>query len=235
MRYSLHLVGLLAVATTVVGHSTFQDLWVDSKDEATNCTRIPLSNSPIGSVTTNDIRCNKDVKAAASTCTVPAGSKITVEMHAQPNDRACSHEALGGNHFGPVMIYMSKVSSAVTDPGSGDWFKISEEGYNPTTKKWGTDSLNANCGKRDAVVPASIAPGDYLIRAEAIALHAASSVGGAQPYVTCYQVTVTGSGTVTPPGVKFPGAYKPTDPGIQVNIYNNLKEYIIPGPPVFTG
>lgn len=28
MKYSLNLAGLLTVATTVVAHSTFQDLWV---------------------------------------------------------------------------------------------------------------------------------------------------------------------------------------------------------------
>lgn len=67
-----------------------------------------------------------------------AGSQITVEMHAQPNDRVCTKEAIGGNHFGPVMIYMSKVTSAASDLGSANWFKISEEGYNPSTKKWGT-------------------------------------------------------------------------------------------------
>lgn len=66
------------------------------------------------------------------------------------------------------------------------------------------DSLNSNCGKRVATVPASLAPGDYLVRAEAIALHSASAVGGAQFYMTCYQVTVTGSGTASPPGVQFP-------------------------------
>lgn len=33
---------------------------------------------------------------------------------------------------------MSKVASAASDPGSGSWFEVAEEGYNPTTKIWGT-------------------------------------------------------------------------------------------------
>ena len=70
------------------------------------------------------------------------------------------------------------------------------------------DSLNANCGKRVVTIPASLAPGDYLVRAEAIALHSASSAGGAQFYMTCYQITVTGSGTANPTGVKFPVSNK---------------------------
>jgi cellulase len=40
--------------------------------------------------------------------------------------------------------------------------------------------LNNNCGHYTFTVPTGIAPGDYLIRAEVIALHVASSVGGAQ-------------------------------------------------------
>ena len=63
---------------------------------------------------------------------------MIVEMHAQIGDRSCTNLAIGGNHYGPVLVYMSKVTDAATDPGSGSWFKIDEEGYNPTTKKWGT-------------------------------------------------------------------------------------------------
>jgi len=63
---------------------------------------------------------------------------VTVEMHAQPGDRDCTKEAIGGNHYGPVLVYMSKVANAASDTGSGSWFKVAEEGYNPTTKIWGT-------------------------------------------------------------------------------------------------
>lgn len=66
---------------------------------------------------------------------------MTVEMHAQIGDRSCANQAIGGNHYGPVLVYMSKVNDATTDPGSGSWFKVDEEGYNPTTKKWGTVSI----------------------------------------------------------------------------------------------
>lgn len=108
-------------------------------------------------------------------------------MHQQPNDRSCSTDAIGGNHFGPVMVYMSKVDDATTADGASlSWFKVDEEGYDSTSKKWGTDSLNANCGKRTFKVPSKIPAGDYLVRAEAIALHAASQVGGAQFYMSCF-------------------------------------------------
>lgn len=87
----------------------------------------------------------------------------------------------------------------------------------------------------DVKIPSNLAAGDYLLRAEAIALHAAGSLGGAQLYMTCYQLTVTGGGSVVPSGVLFPGAYKATDPGIEINIYQNLNSYVAPGPAVIAG
>lgn len=33
-----------------------------------------------------------------------AGDSITVEMHQQPNDRSCSDEAIGGDHYGPMQV-----------------------------------------------------------------------------------------------------------------------------------
>lgn len=42
-----------------------------------------------------------------------------------------------------------------------------------------------------------------------------------------------GTGSATPAGVKLPGAYSATDPGILINIYQQLDDYIIPGPEVY--
>lgn len=61
-------------------------------------------------------------------------------MHAQPKDRSCSNQAIGGNHYGPVIIYMSKVADAKTNAGDGKWFKVDEDGYDVSTKIWGTVS-----------------------------------------------------------------------------------------------
>lgn len=70
--------------------------------------------------------------------------------------------------------------------------------------------------------------------AEAIALHAAGSSGGAQMYMTCFQLTVTGSGTASPDTVSFPGAYAASDPGILINIYQSMSTYEAPGPTVYS-
>jgi cellulase len=108
-------------------------------------------------------------------------------MHAQPGDRSCSNPAIGGNHFGPVMVYMAKVDDAKSASGSSaSWFKVDEFGYDAGSKTWGTDKLNSNCGKRSFKIPSKIPAGDYLVRAEAIALHTAGQSGGAQFYMSCY-------------------------------------------------
>jgi cellulase len=58
-----------------------------------------------------------------------------------------------------------------------------------------------------------------------IALHAAGPGGGAQFYPGCYQVRVSGGGSASPPTVRFPGAYSDSDPGIAVNIHQDLTTY----------
>ena len=50
----------------------------------------------------------------------------------------------------------------------------------------------------------------------------------------CAQLQITGGGSTQPATVNFPGAYSGTDPGIKINIYQTLTNYVIPGPPLFT-
>ena len=83
-------------------------------------------------------------------------------------------------------------------------------------------------------LPTDIAPGEYLVRQEIIALHLAQTEGGAEFYPSCTQINVGGSQTGTPnQTVSFPGAYSDTDPGILVpNVFDAGATYIFPGPPV---
>jgi hypothetical protein len=53
---------------------------------------------------------------------------------------------------------------------------------------------------------------------------------GRQHFISCFNVKVTGHGNATPDGVRFPGAYKPRDPGLYFDIYRNITPYPIPGP-----
>lgn len=87
-----------------------------------------------------------------------------------------------------------------------------------------------------AKIPSCIASGEYLVRVEHIGLHGAATEGGAQFYVACAQVSVSGGGSTIPTGlVSFPGAYKSTDPGILFQLYwPTPTSYTNPGPAPFT-
>jgi Auxiliary Activity family 9 (formerly GH61) len=77
--------------------------------------------------------------------------------------------------------------------------KLAESGYNSGT--WAVDTLIANAGKHSFTLPSALAPGNYLIRPEIIALHEADAAynvnpaRGAQFYMECVQLQVTGAGS----------------------------------------
>ena len=99
---------------------------------------------------------------------------------------------------------------------------------------WGVKDIENCCGRMNVKIPSDIAPGDYFLRAEVIALHAAYGGGGAQLYMSCYQLTVSGGGSATPATVKFPGAYSQSDSGLG-SIHGNLNSFVVPGPAVYSG
>lgn len=70
MRSYLNTLTFLCALPFAVGHSTFQELWVDGVDQAGTCARLPLRNSPVTSVTSNDIRCNSGTTPVATLCEV---------------------------------------------------------------------------------------------------------------------------------------------------------------------
>lgn len=86
-------------------------------------------------------------------------------------------------------------------------------------------------------LPSSLPSGNYLLRVEQIALHAAGTLHGAQFYLGCGQVSVSGGGNGNPgPKVAFPGAYEQDAPGILINLYGDHPDkYPFPGPPVWQG
>ncbi|KAG6844437.1 hypothetical protein H0H87_006978 [Tephrocybe sp. NHM501043] len=83
----------------------------------------------------------------------------------------------------------------------------------------------ANAGKVTFSIPSCIPAGQYLLRHELIgkglyaskfsltnaliiaALHGAGSYPGAQFYMECAQLQITGGGSTVPSTVSFPGAY----------------------------
>jgi len=127
------------------------------------------------------------------------------------------------------MAHMAK-----SETGQGDvWFKIFQipaiaNGVTITFPATGMTQVTFP-------IPASLPSGQYLIRTEHIALHVASTFGGAQFYISCAQVTVTNGGTGTPgPLVSIPGVYTGEEPGILIDIYFPIPTtYVQPGPAVW--
>ncbi|KAF2007275.1 lytic polysaccharide monooxygenase, partial [Amniculicola lignicola CBS 123094] len=184
------------------------------------------SNAGLSDVSSSQIRCYTSGAKAASTMSVAAGSSVSFK--ASPNIF----------HQGPLQFYMAKAPEG-TDiaswDGSGNvWFKIYAEKATSSGGQLSWASLNK--GSVSVTIPKNTPSGDYLLRIEHIALHQASNTNGAQFYISCAQVKVTGGGSGSPgPLVSFPGAYKATDPGIKVNIYSGTGSYTPPGPAVWTG
>ncbi|OBZ72739.1 putative endo-beta-1,4-glucanase D [Grifola frondosa] len=141
-----------------------------------------------------------------------------------------------GPYEGPLMTYMALCETTCDqyDPTNATWFKIDEAGKK-SDGNWTQYDLYE--GKSYSItLPPKIPAGDYLIRHEIIALHAAIALYGAEFYPSCTQVHISGndSGTFTPTG-SIPGIYHDNDPGIEVDLYTNPKAaYSFPGPAIAT-
>ncbi|KAF2681352.1 lytic polysaccharide monooxygenase [Lentithecium fluviatile CBS 122367] len=208
-------------------HYTFPAITGTSDWSSVRQTVNYQSNAGLSDVSSDQIRCyTSGTKSASSTTSVAAGGSVSFK--ASPNIF----------HQGPLQFYMAKVPAGKTAKdwdGSGQvWFKIYAEKASVSGGQLSWASLNQ--GTVSVTIPRNTPSGDYLLRIEHIALHQASQVNGAQFYISCAQITVTGGGSGSPgPLVSFPGAYKNTDPGIKVNIYSGATSYTPPGPAVWSG
>ncbi|GJE95940.1 glycoside hydrolase family 61 protein [Phanerochaete sordida] len=239
---SLSIVGA-ALALSASAHTIFQEFYVNGVDQGHLVgIRVPSYDGPVTDVTSNGIICNGvenpfTTPVSKTVITVPAGATVTAEWHhtldgADPSDSA---DPVDPSHKGPVISYLAQIPDATqTDVTGLKWFKIWEDGLNPADQSWGVDRMIANKGKVTFTIPSCIPAGQYLLRHEMIALHPASTYPGAQFYMECAQLQITGGGSTQPATVSFPGAYHGTDPGIKINIYQHLNNYTIPGPDVFS-
>lgn len=235
MHFTTKAAATLAIASTVpgaFGHYIFDKLILNGAPTAqweyVRKLASSQSNSPIFDVTSNDIRC-MPLDASATTKTAPVTAGDTVGFTVNSN--------MG--HPGPLTVYMSKAPGAIASyTGDGDWFKIMDAGVKTFASQgqqltWITDGVT----QVDFTIPTAIENGDYLLRVEHIATHEAGRVGGAQFYISCAQITVSGGsgGTPSPVG-KFPGIYTATDPGIQFEpYYPFVTAYTLPGLAVYGG
>jgi cellulase len=242
MKFSL--APLLAYGLAVEAHCIFQKVSINGKDAGSlTALRAPNNNNPVTDVSSSNIICGAPGYTSQTVLTVAPGDRIgqwwqhVIGGGQIPND---PDNPIAKSHKGPVMAYLAKVDNAASvGTNSGlQWFKIWQDGFDTSSRKWGVDNMVANNGWTYFNLPQCIAPGQYLLRVEILALHSASNTGGAQFYQSCAQIQVTGSGTYKPSStVKFPGAYSANDASIHINIYgktgtpdNDGKAYTPPGP-----
>ncbi|KAK1957558.1 hypothetical protein LY78DRAFT_663518 [Colletotrichum sublineola] len=213
-------------------YQPYQDPYMNPAPE--RISRAIQSNGPVEDVTSLDIQCGAataggGTKPAKLVAKAAAGEEVTLDWTLWPE-----------SHIGPTITYMAKCANddcTTWQPSAKDnvWFKVQEEGREGTSNNWGaTPLMKAGNSGVKYTIPECIAPGQYLVRHEIIALHAASSYPGAQFYPSCHQIEVTGSGSTNPSDlVAFPGAYKGSDAGITYNAYQ-AQPYTVPGPKVFS-
>ncbi|VUC30461.1 unnamed protein product [Clonostachys rosea] len=219
-----------AMVPSVFAHYNFESLIVNGQEtEAYQYVRQTTNaNSPVTDVTSDDIICNAggidaDIMAKTETYTVAPGDEVGFKINS------------GLGHPGPLAVYMSKASGTAQEyKGDGDWFKVYELTYSELAAdgiQWAS-FVNGGISNFTFTLPTNLPAGDYLMRGEHIGLHGAGEFGGAQFYIGCAQLTVTGSGSGSPsPTVKFPGAYDGNEPGILIGIYWPVPtSYTAPGP-----
>jgi hypothetical protein len=176
--------------------------------------------------------CGKGAKAGTDVAEVKAGSEIKIKWVAGDGKGKWIHNK------GPVMTYMASCGDTPCsdfDATKAKWFKTEEKGVKPDGKTWYQGDIYDG-QLATTTVPAELAPGNYLLRHELIALHLGSQVGGAEFFINCAQLKVTGSGTGKPSGdelVKIPGLYTPKEPGIFFEIDQvPMPKFTFPGPPL---
>jgi hypothetical protein len=179
--------------------------------------------------TNPDIICHRNATPGAISAPVAAGSTVELQWTTWPD-----------SHHGPVISYLAKCNGncSTVDKTTLDFVKIDESGLIDDTTvpgTWASDQLIAANNSWTVTIPNTIAPGNYVLRHEIIALHSAGNTDGAQNYPQCINLEITGSGTASPTGTAGEELYTPTDPGILVNIYQSLSTYVIPGPTLWSG
>ncbi|KAJ9156096.1 Glycosyl hydrolase family 61-domain-containing protein [Pleurostoma richardsiae] len=230
------IISAFASISAALAHTIFVQLETEGKTyDVSYAIRTPTYDGPITDVNSNSLACNgppNPTSPSDKIIQVKAGSDITAIWRHTLTSGA--NDVMDPSHKGPTMAYMKKVSDAIHDNGVGNgWFKVQEDGL--TNGNWATVKVINNGGKHVIHLPECIPEGQYLLRPEMIALHGARTTGGAQLYMECAQLNVTGgTATKTPTTYSIPGIYKANDPGILVDIYNMKGTYQIPGPRPFT-
>ncbi|KAI0599570.1 glycosyl hydrolase family 61-domain-containing protein [Biscogniauxia sp. FL1348] len=219
----LRSVFVSSLVAAVSAHQNFHQFWVNDVSPGYQVAiRMPPSNSPVTDVTSDDIACNVNgsiTPSGVETYAANEGDKITVNWDVSSHPGPITHFL-----FGPV-----DDASQASGIGAG-WFKIDELDYQNGT--WANEVVGNNGGNYTFSLPTGLESGDYLLRSEMLALHGAQTVGGAQFYIGCAQLKITGTGGGCSPTISLPGAYNAEDDNIYIpDVYNGFDPttYSAPG------
>jgi len=189
---------------------------------------------PVKGAANPDVNCGHDSHLASLVADAHPGSVLNFTWRTASLDD-------WPHNTGPMLTYMASCgtdSCANFNSSNADWFKINQVGMKSDNATWFLADIMAG-SNASVTLPATLAPGNWLLRHEIIALHLAQddATGGAEFYPSCIQLQVNGNQTGGPDPdelVKLPGAYKDTDPGIEINPYADIKngQYPFPGPPI---
>ncbi|KAH7107615.1 glycosyl hydrolase family 61-domain-containing protein [Auriculariales sp. MPI-PUGE-AT-0066] len=245
MKFSLSIT-LLSALSLVAAHGTVANLQIGGKNytgpdaaegNPFRTTDTPVRQlallEPINDITSEENICGRGAASSAKlVAPVSAGSSFSFSMRGGSG-------AHWPHNKGPVLYYLAKCPGSAADcnPANLKFFKVGQLGLKPSGQNawWQEDLYNGGSVSGD--IPKKIDNGDYLLRIEILALHNAMNVGGAESTVSCSQIRISGGSGGAPSAsqlVKFP-AYKKTDKGIHIDIWNGINSYSFPGPALFTG
>ncbi|KAL8288193.1 hypothetical protein RB597_000337 [Gaeumannomyces tritici] len=137
---------------------------------------------------TSDIACHKSATPGQTYIEANAGDRLTIYWDTWPD-----------SHHGPMLNYLAPCSGECTSASAGSlsFTKITEgaliSGSNPGN--WVTDTMIRNKFASDLTIPRDLAPGNYVLRHEIIALHAAGQQNGAQAYPQCLNLKIRSGGS----------------------------------------
>ena len=186
--------------------------------------KVP-NDSPILDPLSADLACNRGgEEPAGDTADIQAGQTVQFIWSRVSSAARCQITELNlgqwpADHRGPITVWMASCgSSCSTFKTSGaKWFAIEKTGMN-ADGSYATDNLIAAAASWTTAIPFNVAPGEYLLRIELLALH---SIGAPQFYPSCSQIRVSGTGNGVPrdgevvpiqniyKGYSFPNIWKP--------------------------
>ncbi|CAJ2509095.1 Uu.00g141210.m01.CDS01 [Anthostomella pinea] len=196
----------LSLVAAVSAHQNFHQFWVSGETPGYQVgIRMPPSNNPVTDVTSTDIVCNVGGTDGTGVATVAAAAGDSIKVQWDQS-----------SHPGPIthMLYGPVDSAAATTGVGAGWFKIDELDY--VDGEWANVIMGADNMTHTFTLPAKLASGEYLLRSEMEALHASTTVGGAQFYIGCAQLSITGSGSACTPEISLPGDYSAEDADIYI-------------------